>query len=272
MSKKLLALDLDGTLLSTKKEITSKTLDAMNEMLDKGHFITIDSGRPIFGMKPITDKYDIFKRENFYLLGNQGGLGFDIQKQKTFFVNHMDHRKAVELAKYVYDEKLFIFAFDESFMYVFEDNDYVVRYNKSSDCPVKVVDSPEDFMGIELCKIIVCSYDYPELLVDFKNNHEGEFADYFSAMFSCPEFLEFIPKGTGKDKGLQILADLLKVDINDTIAVGDERNDITMLKAAGIGCCMANGADEAKAVADYITENDNDHDGIAEVIYKFILK
>ena len=63
-----------------------------------------------------------------------------------------------------------------------------------------------------------------------------------------------------------------KVDIADVICVGDERNDISMIEVAGIGVAMANAREELKAVADYVTVNDNNHGGIAEVIDKFILE
>ncbi|MBO6107243.1 MAG: HAD hydrolase family protein, partial [Stomatobaculum sp.] len=59
--------------------------------------------------------------------------------------------------------------------------------------------------------------------------------------------------------------------VEDTIGVGDEANDLTMVEAAGLGVCMANGIPEVKADADYITERDNNHDGVAEVIEKFVL-
>ena len=65
------------------------------------------------------------------------------------------------------------------------------------------------------------------------------------------------------------LAELLKVRTEDIIAVGDERNDIPMIQMAGIGCAMANAHPDAKAVADYITINNNNHSGVAEIIEKY---
>lgn len=271
MNKKILALDLDDTLLSSDKVITKKDEDAINKMLDAGHILTIDSGRPIFGMKPITSKYDFFKRDNVYLLGIQGGLGFNPKKNKVMFVNFLDMEKAVELIKKAKEEELFIFAFDENYMYVFEDNDYVTRYNKSSDCPTKVIENPEDYAKLKLCKIIVASYDHPENLIVFKESNEKAFEESFSSMFSCPYFLEYIKLGTDKGIGLSILADKLGIPMENTLAVGDERNDISMIKAAHIGVCVANGAQEAKVVADYITIDDNNNGAVAEVINKFIL-
>ena len=64
---------------------------------------------------------------------------------------------------------------------------------------------------------------------------------------------------------------MLGIDLADTIAAGDEENDLTMIEAAGVGVAMANGIPAAKALADYVTTRDNNHDGIAEVVEKFML-
>ena len=74
-----------------------------------------------------------------------------------------------------------------------------------------------------------------------------------------------------KGSGVRTLCEMLNVDLKNAYAAGDERNDISMIEAAGVGIAMKNAVDDVKAVADYVTENDNDNDGIAEVIDKLIL-
>ena len=75
------------------------------------------------------------------------------------------------------------------------------------------------------------------------------------------------------NKGIAVhkMAELLDCSIEDTIAIGDEANDIPMIREAGIGAAMCNGLAEAKDAADYVTEADNNHNGVAEVIRKFVL-
>ena len=84
--------------------------------------------------------------------------------------------------------------------------------------------------------------------------------------------MEYLPLGASKGSAVRTLCEMLGVDIKNAYAAGDERNDISMIEAAGVGIAMKNAVNEAKAVADYITENDNDHDGIAEIIDRLILK
>ena len=82
--------------------------------------------------------------------------------------------------------------------------------------------------------------------------------------------LEFSPQGVTKATGLLALADLLGIDRAATIAVGDADNDLDMLRAAGLGVAMGNANERAREAAD-VTVADNDHDGCAEAIRRFLL-
>ena len=108
-------------------------------------------------------------------------------------------------------------------------------------------------------------------LVRFHEKYTNISSKSFSSFFSCSEYLEYTLKGADKGNGVRFLSDYLNISIDNTIACGDERNDISMLKAAGLGVCMINGNEEAKRAADYITKKNNNNGGIAEVINKFIL-
>ncbi len=89
--------------------------------------------------------------------------------------------------------------------------------------------------------------------------------------FSSRYYLEMVPKDMNKGNAVRNLCAQLGIDIADAIAVGDEANDIAMIDAAGVGVSMANGIDALKSIADYVTTRDNNHDGIAEVVEKFML-
>ena len=84
-------------------------------------------------------------------------------------------------------------------------------------------------------------------------------------------YFEIVPKGLNKGNAVRNMCRMLGIDLADTIAAGDEENDLTMIEAAGVGVAMANGIPAAKALADYVTTRDNNHDGIAEVVEKFML-
>lgn len=82
---------------------------------------------------------------------------------------------------------------------------------------------------------------------------------------------EIIPRGLSKGNALVQLAQRLGIPVENTVAAGDAANDLSMLRAAGVGVAMCNGTDEAKAAADAVTCRDNNHDGIAEIIEKYLV-
>ena len=108
-------------------------------------------------------------------------------------------------------------------------------------------------------------------LVDFRADMRTVTAGKLFDVFSKPEMLEFSHMLSNKGAAVRYMADFYHEPIENTIAVGDEENDCPMIEAAGVGVAMANASPAAKAVADYVTERDNNHSGITEVIEKFVL-
>ena len=92
-----------------------------------------------------------------------------------------------------------------------------------------------------------------------------------TTFFSADILYEFNPIGIDKGTGLKELSKILNINIEETIAIGDNYNDLSMIKAAGLGVCCVNGENGVKDFADYITKADNNQGAVAEVINKFIL-
>ena len=104
---------------------------------------------------------------------------------------------------------------------------------------------------------------------------ESEITDLTGNMdvsFSSNRYMEFNRKGVSKGNGLQRLCNILGVDIKDTIAIGDNFNDLSMIQAAGLGVGVSNTIADMKPLCDVITENDCDHSAVAEVINRYVLK
>ena len=89
--------------------------------------------------------------------------------------------------------------------------------------------------------------------------------------FSSREYLEIVPKGVNKGAGMIKFCELMGIPLSCTIAAGDENNDISMIRAAEVGCAVANGLDQVKAEADYVTSRDNNQGAVAEIIERFVL-
>ena len=118
--------------------------------------------------------------------------------------------------------------------------------------------------------IKVMFIDPPEILDEAIAKLPAWIKEDFNVFKSAPFFLEITHKDVDKGAGLLHLADYLNIKQSETMACGDQGNDYTMIKAAGLGVAMENGIDKVKAIADYVTDT-NDNDGVAKAIEKFVL-
>ena len=108
---------------------------------------------------------------------------------------------------------------------------------------------------------------------NYRKKMQRDFADISAGCevsFSSNRYIEFNALGVNKGRGLTILAEKLGVNIEDTIAIGDNFNDLAMIKAAGLGIGVANSAEGIKPYCRYITRTTNNESAIAEVIDRFI--
>lgn len=271
MDKKLLAVDMDGTLFNDDKTISKENIEAITKLLDAGHSFAFNTGRPNHALREILSVYPEFNRSNVYILGHQGVIGTEFTTNKELFGDYIKNEYAREVIAEVLRCGFTCVTFDASHIYTFNDNWFVESYKKLSGEQLIFINSVDELKDKNITKLIAIDYDHPEALQAFKDEHEAVFGDRFESFFSHYAFMEYIKKGTGKGDGVLKLAKQIGIPTSNIICVGDERNDISMVEVAGVGVAMANGRDELKAVADYITEADNNHGGIAEVINKFVL-
>ena len=108
-------------------------------------------------------------------------------------------------------------------------------------------------------------------MLKFQREHREWQEGKCNSVFSSKEYLEYIPLNTDKGSAVVSLCELFDIPLENAYAAGDERNDISMIQAVGNGFAVQNALDETKAAADYVTESDNEHDAIAEIIDKHIL-
>ena len=108
-----------------------------------------------------------------------------------------------------------------------------------------------------------------EKLTALREKIIAQFGDYVDTFFSSPRYLEILPKGASKGNAVKFMTDYLSIPRSHSFAAGDEDNDISMIQAAGHGIAMANASEEVKSAADIVTVNDNNHDGLIEILNKY---
>ena len=269
MKKRLLFLDLDGTLLNDAKEITQGNREALERTLQRGHGVIITTGRPLKSALAQARRLGL-DQPGCYTIAYNGAMVYDWGKQGNVFTRALDIPSVIRVFEKANEIGEHIQTYD-SFDVLVEprgDDEALRRYCKMVSMTHRVIGDVHTDLQEDPVKCLVINYQKKDGLLKMQDwiraNMEG-----MDCFFSCEQFLEVVPKGMNKGEAVKMLCKLLGVEIEDAVACGDAANDLAMLKAAGIGVAMINGSDEVKAVADYITTRDNNHDGVAEAADKF---
>ena len=271
--KKILFTDLDGTLLNNDKLVSQGNREAIERLLEAGHYFVVATGRPTKSAFKVVEKLGL-TMPGCYMIAYNGGVIFDCHNKELV----MEKKLPLEYVHYLFKEAekygLYIQTYGEDDKIIANcDGPELKFYTKGTS----------KALSCEICSDIqnaLCSEPNKALFIDlsgernlkFWEEHKDWEAGRCESTFSCKEYLEYLPLGVSKGNAVRTLCEMLEVDIQNAYAAGDERNDISMIEAAGVGVAMKNAVDEAKSAADYITENDNNNDGIAEIIDKLILR
>lgn len=265
---KLIALDMDGTLLTTDKKVSERTAASIKEAEAKGVKIVLASGRPLLGLNKYLEELGLLKGED-YVLSFNGGL---VQNTKTgkivskVSLKGSDLKNIYEISKQL---NINIHAFSAKGGLITPKNSKYTEYEaeiNGIDINIKDFNEIEDEEDI----IKVMMIDPQEILDPAIEKLPNEIYEKYSVFKSSPFFLEFTHKEVDKGLGLKKLGEFLGIKKEEIIACGDAGNDLSMIKYAGLGVAMDNAVPEVKEVANYITAS-NDEDGISKVIEKFIL-
>lgn len=265
--KKMLVVDIDGTLVNDEKEITKKTLEKLHMMIDEGHYVVIATGRPTKGVKKIAKKLN-FDNKGGYVVSFNGARVVDWKSEEVLYEKSLENKFIPEILEKVREYDLGFVTYDKDHIIAGTDVDeYMSLESKITDISVKEPDDFFEYVNFDVSKcIITCD---PKIAGEFESKFQemsrGRYEVYRSADF----FIDVVAKGVDKYSAVEELAKKLGVDHRDVICCGDSYNDISMIEGAGIGVAMGNAVDEAKSVADYVTLSNND-DGIAKVIDKFV--
>lgn len=270
MKKRMLFLDLDGTLLNDTKEITDGNRRALDLALERGHGVIITTGRPLKSAMDQAHKLGM-DRPGCYLIAYNGAVVYDWTQEKQIFSRTLSSETVYRVFDLVNSRNEHIQTYDTWEVLVEPrcDDAAVRRYCQLIGMQFKVIGDVRKDLKEEPVKCLVINYHEQSgirQIQDWIRTHMPEEVDCF---FSCDQYLEVVPKGMSKGEAVKMLCAMMDVDISNAVAVGDAANDLSMIEAAGIGVAMANGTDEVKAVADYVTMLDNNHDGIAEVVERF---
>ena len=267
---KIIFSDLDGTLLCDDKSISKGNREAIKTASKIGHSFVIATGRPFESAKKVSDSLGL-NQEGCYIVSYNGGHVYDCYRNKVLFNRQLDMQTIHELFALADEADLYVHTYQNGEILTKAPTKELEWYAKRTNLKPSPRPDVLEYLTREPNKAIVINLDDHEKLEQFRMEHEAWANGKCRMVFSCPQYLEVVPEGISKQTGIRFLADLLGVSVADTIAVGDETNDIEMIKAAGVGVAVSNANPAAREAADYVTIKSNNEDAIAEVIEQFVL-
>lgn len=268
---KLLALDMDGTLLDDQKEIPQAHIETIHQAIEVGVKLVLCTGRPLVGVKPYYEKLGL-SQENEYIIVDNG-----CAIHQTSDWSLVDWRElSSEDVGYLYslaqqsDVQLTLFD-EERYLVVGEKPSPTVTHDASLVFTTPTEISLEDASSGRHRMFQAMFLGTPDQVDAFEEAFAPELIQHFSGVRSQPVIYEAMPMGVTKAFALERLAEKLGIQAEEIMAIGDANNDIEMLQFAGIGVAMGNASDYVKSLADAVTDS-NEENGVATAVAKFILE
>lgn len=261
---KLIAVDIDGTLLDSQKNLTAETFQAIHQAVQEGVIFTICTGRPIQGVEPLIAQLDL----DLPFITYNGAVivkGKSKEILSDLKMSAADVKTVMRLGERLGATNL---LWVNNQLYAEPLNENAVRYSKISKTPPQPITDREALLAQGVTKVLWC--DEVETINRWHEQVGPFLTPTINYHTSQPFLLEFVDHEVSKAKALARLGAFYGIKQAEMIAIGDGYNDLSMIKYAGLGVAMANAPEAIKAQADYVTLS-NDENGVAHVIDRFVL-
>lgn len=265
---KAIFIDIDGTLRDNKREILKRNINAIKAVTEKGILVVLCSGRPRKYTEDISKECHASK----YIITSNGGNIYDYEEDKLMYINIMDKQACVELY-HIAQEVNARFIMDVGAIRV------VNRLKHLDGSEVELDTDIEKFVkenAIMQCVIADTDFDKIKGLgdkirsiknIEIKNQHKSLVDSSYPKEGSI--YYDIANIESSKGNAIKEFCKALNIDLKDTIAIGDDHNDISMFKVVGHSVAMRNANDKIKQYADEVTAS-NEENGVAVFLEKLL--
>ena len=288
---KLIAVDLDGTLLNSYGNISEKNKNSIKKSMEKGAEVVIASGRPVSSAKAYANEAGA----NKYVICGNGSVLYDIQKEQILYNKSIDKQKVLQIIKICEENSIFYSIYTENLTIAKSLNYNILFYNNENKkmpddkkTNIKIINNIykylEDNPNTEILKITVCDENSIIFGGIVKRLKEIKDIDVLEVQHMARKvitsgtkeieieyhYTEITSKNVNKWNAIEKLADILKREKEEIMTIGDNMNDKEMIENAGLGIIMENSAPYMKKFADKVVSNNNE-DGVSEALEKYVL-
>lgn len=270
VAPRLVALDLDDSLLNNELLISDRTVAAVQKAAEQNIYVVICSGRSPSAILPFVRRLDLAGTEQGrYAVASNGSVVVDLHKREEIYSAKVDGDVLVQAKKAADKVGLPCQVYSSSMVYASVDNEYTRMDSKLTGVPSEVVPDFENFVKSGFAKMMVPGD--PKILAGLQKELAARFEGRAVVLISKPYFLEILPANCGKGEALEFLCGRLGINMKDVMAFGDSMNDESMIVKCGLSVAMTNGLDKIKDEAAFVTRLTNDQDGIADFVEQFVL-
>ncbi len=263
---KLMAIDIDGTLLDNNSKIRKETCDALQKMKEHGITVTFATGR-FYSDACYFARVLSFSCPMILL---HGAL-IQSQEGKILKKHELPPQTVPVLVDIARKEKIPFQIFHEDWLIMEKKTKWNDVYLSFSEIKPVIVPDISEYLKKQKSPFTFIFLGAQQKMVRLKKIIEEKLNDSIAIACAHPNLLEIIAPNVSKGIALMELAAMKNIPLSQTIAIGDSYNDMEMLKAAGLGVAMGNAPQEVKDIADYITK-DNDNDGIAYFVSQYLAR
>ena len=268
MKYKLIACDLDGTLLNENRQVSERSRAAILRFVDAGGIFVTATGRPFLGTDIVNDLFD---RDMPFIVFN-GAAAYMGKSKELLFESFLDFKFAKEAFDIGQERDFAQVIWTRSELRANRICEWTLRYQSlytNLDMPI-ISDLSQ--LGDDVNSIAkVLWLLEPDKVEKFRHEMIDFFGEKLNCFSSLPFILEFVSPGASKGVALAEVGRILGVSSSEMIAFGDAYNDVSMLEYAGCSVAMENAPDDIKESCDIVAPSNN-NDGVATVIEQIVLK
>ena len=270
LNVKLIALDLDDTLLNKDTAISEDNVRALQRAAALGIYVVLCSGRAEDAILPYMRKLNIAGTQaGRYLIAVNGCSVFDLHARQQIYKRVVDPEILLHADEETEKMGLRSEVYTPDTIYYREETKWTKLDVDLCGLKGKTVANYRDFLQKGFVKMLIPGE--PDELLVLQDKLKADFGDSAVVFTSKPFFLEILPPNCGKGESIKWLSEHIGLPSGSTMGFGDSMNDESMIRLCDYGVAMCNGLDYIKDIADFVTEKDNNHSGVGDFIQKYVL-
>ncbi len=261
---RLVALDLDGTLLDDDKKIPSSTIAVIHEIQARGVQVTLASSRPFCAVVPYARQLRI----GLPLIAHSGAYIADVKKNNILLRKTLAIHAFKEIVRRLQEQEYYTKVYCDDVLFVQEETSETLAYAQTFNVAYQAVGRYGLTKLPEPIRMAV--FDEPERIRNI-DQLIMPWREHFSIAADTACGLEIVDAAVNKGKAMELLGDRLGISMANTLAIGNEGNDLGMIQKSGIGIAMENACSELKQIATAITKSNNQR-GVEAALRSYILQ